>query len=194
MPRLSHPLLFAVPLALGFALACGGSSTTTPPPPPTPTGVTTPAVPAAKTFDQAAFVCCNHERASDLLKEYLDVEKKLFSGDGSHVNGQYTALRGVAKGGIQFGGFASDENSMLQRIADESEHSISLDLAGKRSHFKALSTDVIGFLRKHGGTGSTRVAEARCPMFEGGASWLQTEMTIANPYYGSAMATCGSFQ
>jgi len=31
-----------------------------------------------------------------------------------------------------------------------------------------------------------------CPMFNGGSDWLSTDKAIKNPFYGSAMLTCGS--
>ena len=218
---LPSPLALVVPLTLAFALACGGSSTTTPPPPPpAPTAPTTPAppsgpntgmpstpvapsapvtpppAPVAKTFDQSMFVCCDNDRADRLIDKYLTIDARLVAGDADHINGQYTALNGIAKGAIDSGGFSAEESALLKKIADESNADIAKDLAGKRSDFKALSTDVIAFARKHGGSGSNKIAQAHCPMFEGGADWLQKEATVTNPYYGTgaSMANCGSFQ
>jgi hypothetical protein len=37
---------------------------------------------------------------------------------------------------------------------------------------------------------SDPIYEAYCPMKK--ASWLSSEKVIKNPYYGSAMLTCGS--
>ena len=31
-----------------------------------------------------------------------------------------------------------------------------------------------------------------CPMYHGGADWLSREKAVKNPFYGSAMLTCGS--
>jgi hypothetical protein len=36
-------------------------------------------------------------------------------------------------------------------------------------------------------------AVALCPMYKGGARWVQKKDTLANPYFGKAMLTCGSF-
>ena len=204
----AHPLAFVLPLTLAFALACGGGTTTPPPPPPAPTPTapvapvapTAPVAPVAppvaveKTFDQAAFQCCDADRADRLIDKYLDIDAKLFAGDGGHINGQYTALNGIAKGAIDNGNFSADDRAVLQRIANESDSAIAMDIAGKRSAFKALSTDVIAFARRHSGSGSSRIAQAHCPMFEGGADWLQKESVVTNPYYGASMPTCGSFQ
>ena len=211
-------LAFVLPVALAFALACGGGSTEAPPPPPAPPAPpaapadVTPAAPAdatpaaatpvatappaavTKTFDQASFVCCDNDRASRVLRKYLEIETRLVKGTESGISGQYTGLRGEAKGAIELGGFGAEQNVILKRIVDGAEASNKQDLAGKRKSFKSLSADVNLFLQMHSGKGETKVAEAFCPMFEGGASWLQTEATIANPYYGSEMLTCGSFK
>lgn len=200
---LAHPLAFVVPLTLAFALACGGGSTTTPPPPPpTPTGPTAPVapvapvappLPVAKTFDQAAFTCCDSDRATRLLDQYLDVEARLFKGDNDHINGQYTALKGVAQGCIDLGNFSADDKVALKRIVDNSDASLKADIAGKRKLFKDISTDTIAFVKRHASSGTLKVAQVHCPMFEGGADWLQKESIVTNPYYGDSMATCGSF-
>ncbi|MSP56437.1 MAG: DUF3347 domain-containing protein [Myxococcales bacterium] len=191
---LAHPLTLVLPFALGLALACGGSTTPTPPPPPPlPVAPAAPVV-AAKTFDQAAFQCCNADRAERLVDKYLDIEAKLYAGQADHLAGQYTALNGIALGAIDKGGFGADDNAILKRIAAQATADGSKDLAGKRSGFKALSTDVIAFARNHSGSGSHRIAQARCPMFEGGADWLQKESIVTNPYYGASMSNCGTFQ
>jgi len=36
-------------------------------------------------------------------------------------------------------------------------------------------------------------AVAFCPMYKGGSKWVQKKETLANPYYGKTMLTCGSF-
>ena len=36
-------------------------------------------------------------------------------------------------------------------------------------------------------------AVAFCPMYKGGSKWVQKKETLANPYFGKAMQTCGSF-
>lgn len=200
-----------VPVALAFALACSGGSAPTEPaaaPPaapaapeapatPAPTAAPMPVVappPAPKTFDEAAFTCCDNDRADRLLDKYLEIESRLVKGTEDGIAGQYTGLHGVAQGAIEKGGFGPDQNAILKRIADNATASGTEDLAGKRKRFKDISADVILFLREHDGTGKVKVATTFCPMFEGGATWLQTESSVMNPYYGSDMLSCGNFQ
>jgi hypothetical protein len=37
-------------------------------------------------------------------------------------------------------------------------------------------------------------AVAYCPMYKGGAKWVQKKDKLANPYYGKTMSTCGNFE
>ena len=59
------------------------------------------------------------------------------------------------------------------------------DLAGMREGFKPLSDAVVGWDLPRG------YAAAYCPMFAGGSNWIQRDGPVRNPYYGSAMLTCG---
>lgn len=65
------------------------------------------------------------------------------------------------------------------------------DLTKAREAFKPLSRSLVDDLK------SSRVPagmyhEVYCPMAK--ASWLQTEQTVANPYFGKAMLGCGQFK
>ncbi len=59
------------------------------------------------------------------------------------------------------------------------------DLAAMREGFKPLSDAVAGWDLPRG------YAAAYCPMFAGGSNWIQRDGPVRNPYYGSAMLTCG---
>lgn len=59
------------------------------------------------------------------------------------------------------------------------------DLAAMRERFKPLSDAVAGWDLPRG------YAVAYCPMFAGGSNWIQRDGPVRNPYYGSAMLTCG---
>ena len=37
-------------------------------------------------------------------------------------------------------------------------------------------------------------AVAFCPMYKGGSKWVQKKGTLANPYFGKTMLTCGTFE
>jgi hypothetical protein len=60
-------------------------------------------------------------------------------------------------------------------------------IADARVAFKALSARAIAKAKGHAG-----FHVAHCPMVKGGgADWLATKKAIENPYYGSAMFSCG---
>ena len=64
------------------------------------------------------------------------------------------------------------------------------NLAAMREAFKPLSEVVAKMTLPNG------YAVAFCPMFKGGAPWVQKQGTISNPYFGkgSEMASCGEFK
>jgi len=62
------------------------------------------------------------------------------------------------------------------------------DLAAQRKLLPDLSREVIEFVRLHPPQ-TQSVFVAHCPMVK--ADWLTPTRQIANPYYGSAMLTCG---
>lgn len=64
----------------------------------------------------------------------------------------------------------------------------SKDLKSQREHFAKLSTDMIA-LAKTSKISADPVYQLYCPMKK--SSWLSSEKTVKNPYYGSSMLTCG---
>ena len=62
------------------------------------------------------------------------------------------------------------------------------DIAATRERFKPLSALAAKMeLPKD-------YAVAFCPMYKGGSKWVQKKGTLANPYFGKTMLTCGSFE
>ena len=76
----------------------------------------------------------------------------------------------------------------LERLAGVSE----LDQA--RARFEPISEKIYQIARQFGFADQAVVYRFHCPMaFDGkGADWLQNHGDTANPYYGSAMFSCGS--
>jgi membrane fusion protein, copper/silver efflux system len=62
-----------------------------------------------------------------------------------------------------------------------------------RQDFKALSEAIIQVARYFGGPAGATLYVEHCPMADGnlGADWLSMDREIKNPYFGSAMLTCG---
>ena len=66
------------------------------------------------------------------------------------------------------------------------------DLADAREKFGALSEAIDTYMTGLQLRPPEGVKVAFCPMVK--KPWLQEGSTLANPYYGSAMPTCGSFR
>jgi Cu(I)/Ag(I) efflux system membrane fusion protein len=68
------------------------------------------------------------------------------------------------------------------------------DLKSARVAFLPLSTDLTSMVKHVGVSDKQPLYAANCPMaFSGkGGGWIQSDKTIANPYYGSKMLRCGS--
>jgi hypothetical protein len=66
------------------------------------------------------------------------------------------------------------------------------DLAEARDRFGALSEAIVTYMDGLHLTPPAGVRVAFCPMVK--KPWLQQGETIANPYYGSDMPTCGDFR
>ena len=66
------------------------------------------------------------------------------------------------------------------------------DLASLRSVFALLSDELLALQRTFGFANSDQLFELHCPMaFEGrGASWIQSDNAVRNPYYGASMLKC----
>ena len=65
------------------------------------------------------------------------------------------------------------------------------DLASAREAFKPLSRSLIDFLKAQN-LPAGAYYEVYCPMAD--ASWVQTDKTVANPYFGKAMLHCGQIK
>jgi len=66
------------------------------------------------------------------------------------------------------------------------------ELDDARDKFGALSAAVVAYMDGLHLTPPEGVRKAYCPMAM--KPWLQKGDTLANPYYGSSMPTCGEFQ
>jgi hypothetical protein len=66
------------------------------------------------------------------------------------------------------------------------------DLSGAREAFGSLSDALLAYARSARVSLGDGVRLAYCPMV--GKSWVQTGRTIANPYGGRSMRTCGEFK
>ena len=84
-----------------------------------------------------------------------------------------------------------EERALLSLAAKKAVESTSI--ASLRRHFEAVSRSVLALEATFRHADDTLRYEAFCPMaFDNqGASWLQFERDIRNPYFGASMLTCG---
>jgi hypothetical protein len=66
------------------------------------------------------------------------------------------------------------------------------DVKAARAAFGDLSDAVIAAAKADGWKDLPDAKVAYCPMVK--KSWVQTDAKIKNPYYGTAMSTCGEFK
>ena len=93
------------------------------------------------------------------------------------------AARALAQGASGLGA----DGKALSAAAGKAAAATTLEAA--RTAFGDLSTALIAYADKSKQPVAGKIV-AYCPMVK--KSWVQTDGTIANPYYGKAMATCGS--
>lgn len=82
---------------------------------------------------------------------------------------------------------------VLAELKEDAEHiADTKDVKHQREHFATLSATIYKVL-KSGKAGET-IYYQKCPMYNDGkgANWLSKDKEIKNPYYGSAMLSCGS--
>ena len=107
-----------------------------------------------------------------LSMNYIDAASALAADDFEKAKVSLTALAMESTGDLQ---------TLAQAAANTG------DIAAMRESFKALSAAATTMeLPKE-------YAVVFCPMYKGGAKWVQKKDTIANPYFGKTMATCGTF-
>lgn len=82
------------------------------------------------------------------------------------------------------------EQSSLSRITAQMFQA--RDLTSLRAEFALLSEELLALHRTFGFGGDDQLFELHCPMaFDGrGASWIQSEKAVRNPYYGPSMLKC----
>ena len=70
------------------------------------------------------------------------------------------------------------------------------DRAGIRVHFRDVSNSVLSFGREFEQALKKPLYKVHCPMAfdDEGASWLQADKKVANPYYGAEMLRCGTIK
>jgi hypothetical protein len=124
-------------------------------------------------------------KASGLLPSYYNVKDALVTGNAALAAAKAAELVKV---------ISDTDEKIVNKTAKESllKHAgriaASKDLKNQREHFSAVSEDIIA-LAKTTKLSDTPSYQMYCPMKK--TNWLSSEKTVKNPYYGSAMLTCG---
>ncbi len=122
------------------------------------------------------------ENTQKVYNTYLKLKDVLVASDSSgarEAGKELVAALGAIKG--------CENTSVLATKISTSE-----DLKTQRTHFTALSSDIVD-LMKHTDINSGSLFVQYCPMANEGAGgyWLAAEKEVRNPYYGDEMLNCG---
>jgi hypothetical protein len=132
-----------------------------------------------------AFATAVH--ASDAMKaivgSYLEIHAQLAS---DKIDGLKTPAAALASKAAAMGPSGAAMAKAAKAVGSAA------DIQAAREAFGPLSDAVIAAARAEGFKDAGGVKVAFCPMVK--KSWLQKEDQIKNPYYGSAMLTCGEFK
>jgi hypothetical protein len=128
----------------------------------------------------------NHQAQTPaLLPLYYNVKDALVSGNASLAASKAGELVKALNSADAKTLTGNNQAGLLEHAGKIAE---SKDLNSQREHFAILSTDMIA-LAKGSKLSSQSVYQMYCPMKK--SNWLSSEKTVKNPYYGSAMLTCG---
>jgi Cu(I)/Ag(I) efflux system membrane fusion protein/cobalt-zinc-cadmium efflux system membrane fusion protein len=155
------------------------------------------AVPAPSSAPTATpAVSLNVPHTDEIAVAYLQLSQALGAKQQSDDALNVDALASAAR---QASEHASRESKPLaQAVLTASEAMSGKPLAEQRKAFLDVSNAVVALLDRS--APSAKVADelyvAHCPMAfnDAGATWLQKDKLIANPYYATAMKSCGSVQ
>jgi Protein of unknown function (DUF3347) len=125
--------------------------------------------------------------ASDAMKaiadSYLQIQSQL-------VNDKMDAVKPAAQAIVDQAARMGEAGHEIEKAARTI--ALASDLKAAREAFGPLSDAVIAAAKAEGWKDLSGLKVAYCPMAK--RSWLQKEDSIRNPYYGTAMSTCGEFK
>ena len=122
---------------------------------------------------------------STFLSSYYTIKNALVAGDAHTAAQGATALVKVINGAAAQV-LSSTQRDALLKAANPIAAKENLEQ--QRSHFSDLSASMMA-LAKSMKLSATPVYEVYCPMKK--AYWLSADKAIQNPYFGSAMSSCG---
>ncbi|MFC1766294.1 efflux RND transporter periplasmic adaptor subunit, partial [Planctomycetota bacterium] len=141
-----------------------------------------------------------HQQLDVLLQSYFALQQALADDSSDRT---VTAARTMQQAvtAIDMSLFAGETHNQWMAalpILKESLTKIaaSQDMQVQREGFYPLSQQIIGLSKSLGALGANTVFIMHCPMaFDNrGASWLQDNESLKNPYFGAMMLQCGSIE
>ena len=122
---------------------------------------------------------------SPLLSQYYGIKDALVAGNGNAASANAAQFVKTLTG-LDDGTIAADSKAVL--LKDAAPIAASNDIKKQREGFASFSTNMVT-LAKSVKLSPQPVYQQYCPMKKW--SWLSSDKAIKNPYYGSAMLTCG---
>ena len=122
---------------------------------------------------------------SQLLSQYYNIKDALVAGNGNLASAKAEEFIKVANT-IDYKMIS--EGNINALLKDATPISESKDIKVQREHFANLSNNMATLAETMKLTNQP-IYQAYCPMKK--ANWLSSEKEIKNPYFGSAMLTCG---
>ncbi|MEN9908167.1 MAG: hypothetical protein RLZZ540_1316 [Bacteroidota bacterium] len=122
------------------------------------------------------------QNTNTLLNNYISVKNALVNSDTKMASQKINSLYQSIKEDSNF-----KQKETLLKSTEKLSKATSLEK--QRAAFNEVSTTVWDIVKNAKKTNKT-VYYQYCPMKK--AYWLSTEKEIENPYYGSAMLSCGS--
>ena len=141
----------------------------------------------ATAFTQNGFAQHDHsaENTPDLLSTYYQLKDALVAGNAALAASKATELSGAVKAADEKVIGKAAKEPFLKHISAIAE---TKNLKSQREHFAPVSDGLIA-AAKSAKLSAAPVYRMYCPMKK--SSWLSSEKTVKNPYYGSAMLGCG---
>jgi hypothetical protein len=141
----------------------------------------------ATAFTQKSFAqdTTNQTQLSQLLNSYYQVKNALIEGNSNTAALQSEAFLKTANG---ISNRTISEGSRNALVKDAGVISESKDISKQRAVFANFSMNMFALAKSLKLTAEP-IYYQYCPMKK--AYWLSSDKAVKNPYYGSAMLTCG---
>ena len=137
------------------------------------------------------------EQTDQSIATYLYIKDALVNEDSTTAASAGSDLKKQLKN-YQVDSYDKEKQVFLQKIIDDAtlhaQYIAENSIAIQREHFDMLSKNMIDLIAITGT--SKKLYQVYCPMYNNdkGAQWLSDSEEVENPYFGSAMMTCGEIE